>query len=457
MLRLFVTSCILAAAAPGASAQISFTTAIDLALRNNPKVRMAQADVDKAQAQLAELHAAYLPNLIGGAGLAYSYGAPLGQPTLFSVTSQSLVFNYSQHDYIRAARAGLSAANFALKDARQQVEEDAAITYLSLDCAQQRKAAILQQYDFANRLVSIVQARLDAGQDSTIELLRARRTAAQIHLQLIHLDDDVASYSDHLARMASLPGTPLSTLPDSIPPLVVPASSSAAAAAAVVPDSPVVQAAFANAQAKRLQAFGDSRYLWRPQVFFVAEYSRFSNINNYSTYYPAFGSNTLNAAAIGVQIQVPVFDHVHQDKARESSADATHAENEAISARNQLFEGRLKLRHALSELEARADLATIDREIAQNQLDALLVQLQSAVNGGGTLMTPRDEQNARIQERQKYLDLLDADFQLRQSQINLLRQNGQLEDWLKSAAQAQGQSPAQIQVQPQANALPVAP
>ena len=52
-------------------------------------------------------------------------------------------------------------------------------------------------------------------------------------------------------------------------------------------------------------------------------------------------------------------------------------------------------------------------------------------------MTPKDEQNARIQERQRYLDLLDADFQLRQIQINMLRMNGQLEDWLKSAAQMQ--------------------
>jgi hypothetical protein len=59
-------------------------------------------------------------------------------------------------------------------------------------------------------------------------------------------------------------------------------------------------------------------------------------------------------------------------------------------------------------------------------------------------MTPKDEQNARIQERQRFLELLDADFQLRQTQINLLRQNGQLEDWLKSAAQTQTIAPAAV-------------
>jgi len=95
------------------------------------------------------------------------------------------------------------------------------------------------------------------------------------------------------------------------------------------------------------------------------------------------------------------------------------------------------------ELSARVELATIDRQIAEDQLDVLLVQLQAGVSGGSApLMTPKDEQNARIQERQRYLDLLDANFQLRQLQINQLRQSGQLEDWLKSAAQTQSIAPA---------------
>ncbi len=106
----------------------------------------------------------------------------------------------------------------------------------------------------------------------------------------------------------------------------------------------------------------------------------------------------------------------------------------------------MKLQHAASELAARADLAAIDRDLAQNQLDALLIQLQSGMSSGNApLMTPKDEQNARIQERQRFLELLDADFLLRQTQIYLLRQNGQLEDWLKSAARSQPTASAAVQ------------
>src|SRR5260370_39454465 len=92
-LRLLAVACLLAASASSADAQISLTTVVDLALRSNPKVLMAQADVDKARAQLAETHDVYLPAIVGGSGLGYSYGFPLGQPTVFNLGSQSLLFN----------------------------------------------------------------------------------------------------------------------------------------------------------------------------------------------------------------------------------------------------------------------------------------------------------------------------------------------------------------------------
>ena len=49
-------------------------------------------------------------------------------------------------------------------------------------------------------------------------------------------------------------------------------------------------------------------------------------------------------------------------------------------------------------------------------------------------MTPKDEQIARIAEREKFLAVIDADFQARQARISLMRQTGDLETWLKSVA-----------------------
>jgi len=429
--RLSIALCALTLACCPARAQISFTSAIDLALRNSPRVLVAQADVDKARASLSEARDVYIPSVVGGSGLGYSYGFPVGQPSIYNFSAQSLLFNFSQHDYIRAARAGLEAANFALMEVRQAVAEDAAVTYLALDRDLQRQNALMEEGGSATRLVSIVQNRLDAGQDTPIDLTTARLTNAQIRLVSLRGDDETDTDRDHLARLTGLPAQSLTTISSSIPDVsswAVPATSSLAAT------SPGILAAYANAKAKREQAFGDARYERRPQVFFGAQYSRFSTYNNYSTYYTNFQQNN---AEIGVQINLPLFDMVRRAKGRESAADAVHALRDADQQRDQFLEGRLKLKHSTAELAARVEVANLDQQLAQQQLDAMLVQLQAGNgNASGRQMSPKDEQNARIAEREKFLSVLDMTLQMRQAQINLLRQTGQLEPWLKSLANA---------------------
>jgi outer membrane protein TolC len=429
LLRLLVTTAAISTAMTPAVAQISFTTAIDLALKNSSRVLMVEADVQKATAALEETRDVYIPTLVGGSGLGYSYGFPVGQPSIFNFTSQSLLFNFSQHDYIRAARYALTAANLALRDARQAVAEDAAITYLALDRDIQRQTALSDQADFSARLVTIVQDRLDAGQDTPIGLTTVRLTAAQIRLSRLRAEDEAETDRAHLARLTGLPAQGLSIVSSSIPQFNAPPADLSSAA---FQRSPAVDSAYASARAKRQIAFGDARYEWRPQIYFAAQYNRFTKYNNYDLYYRNFQHNN---AGIGVQISLPVFDMVHRAKARESAADAVRAEREADNIRDQFLEGRQKTLHANAELSARAEVATLDQQLAQQQLDVMLVQLKAGNgNSSGVQMTPKDEQTARIAEREKFLAVIDASFQVRQAQISLMRQTGDLETWLKSSA-----------------------
>jgi outer membrane protein TolC len=430
--------CLLAAAAIAltttvpAAAQISFTTAIDLALKNNPRVLAAEAEVDKARAALTEAKDAYIPTLVGGSGLGYSYGFPLGQPSVFNFTSQSLLVNFSQPDYIRASRAALTAANLALRDVRQAVAEDAAITYLALDHDQQRQAALADESSFAAKLVAVVQDRLDAGQSTAIDLTTAKLTSAQIRLARLRTEDEAMGDRAHLARLTGLPAAGLSVVPSSVPQIAAPLTETDLHASTT---SPAVESAYAVAQSKQQVAFGDARYLWRPQVYFVAQYSLFAKFNNYDLYYQRFQYNN---AGVGVDIRFPIFDAVHKAKAQQSAADAAKARHEADAARDQFLEGRQKVKRATTELAAQVEVASLDRQLAQQQLDVMLVQLNAGTGSSqGQQMTPRDEQNSRIAEREKFLTYLDAGFQLQQAQINLMRQTGELENWVKSAAQSQ--------------------
>ena len=436
--RLCIACSAFALAVAPACAQISFTTAVDLALKSSPKVLTARADVDKALAVLQQLRDAYIPNVVGGSGLGPpSYGFPLGQPSIFNITSQSLVFSYSQRDYLRAAQAALDAANFSLKDIREGVAEDTAITYLALDRDMQRQAALQEQQSFADRLVSIVQDRLDAGQDTPIDLTTCRLTAAQVHLARLRAEDETDADRAHLARLIGLPAQALGTASDSVP-----AFPTLSSDLTVTPTttSPAVDSAYAMARSKLETAFGEARYLWRPQITFDAQYSRFAKFNNLQDYYFRFQQNN---AAVGVQITVPLYDMAHRAKAREAAADAAHAQHEADTIRDQFFDSRVRARHTAAELSARAEIASLDQQLAQQQLEVLLVQLKAGSgNLSGPQMSPKDEQTARIAEREKFVAVLNTNFEARQAAISLMRAAGELETWLAATVRAQPPAPA---------------
>lgn len=415
-----------------AAAQVSLYTVVDLALRNSTSVRMAQADVMRAAAGLTESKDAYIPNFTLGSSLGYSYGFPLGEPSVFNVSSQSLLFTFSQPDYIRSARAALRSAEFNLKDVREQVVLDASLDYIQLDKAQQTLAALDQEKQYVDKLVSIEEDRVLAGVESRVELTKAKLTAAQIDLKRIHLQNDADLVRQQLAHLTGLSPDSFVTNSGSIP---------SAPSNPVLPEGrPVmtmqngaVQATQANAKSKMYLAFGDSRQTLRPQLAFGLDYSLFAKFNNYTQYYnpQSFQYNNL---AIGIQIRVPLFDATLKAKQRQSEANAAHAAAQADQTRNTVDEQIFQLQKSLNELAAQQRVAQLQAELAQEQLDAITTQLN---NGSGTanapVLTPRDEQQARIQERQRYEDVLDANYAVLRAELSLMRSTGSIEDWAKTA------------------------
>ena len=423
-----------------ARAQISLTTAVDLALHSNPRVQGAQADVAKARAQLSEMHDVYVPAINAGAGIGQAYGYLPSPPTLFTVNAGSVVYNAAQTFYIRSARAGLNAAQLALEDVRETVALDTALAFVAAGHDQQREQAIRQEAGFADTLATIVQERVDAGQDTQIGLTQARLTAAQLRLGALRAEDDMANDREHLARLMGIPADAL-RVDDSFPETPVPLGAPSAPTQGYA--NPAVASLFANAEAKQQQAKGDARFRFWPEITSVIQYNRYATFTGSFATLEKFSNNSTGAhisadeSAFGVQIQLPFFDAARSARARETSAEAAKALHDAQNAQIDALDGLARARHTIAELQEQAEVAALEQQLAQQQLDVLLVQLQSGTgNANSTPMTPKDEQKARIDERDKYLGVVDAGFQLRQAEIQLLRQTGKLLDWLNSAATA---------------------
>ncbi len=291
-------------------AQISLGTAVNLAQRNSSAVKLAQADLNKTYAVLAQSKDVFIPNLVIGSDIGPpTIGFPTGQPSIANASMQSLAFSFSQGQYIKAARAGVDAATLTLKDAKEQVALDASTAYIELDTVNRELAAARDQSGFSDRLVAIEQQRSDAGVDSVSELLQARLTAAELRLKMIHLESRARTLASQIATLAGLPVASISADHASIPEIP-----------AVKADEPGtltagIEAARAQARSKQLQAHGD----WiatriRPVIDFGAQYNLDSDaLNHYSQYFNHFTPNNFSA---GFLITIPLFDKSRQARAR---------------------------------------------------------------------------------------------------------------------------------------------
>ena len=413
-----------------AHAQVSLATVVDLALRNSTGVRAAQADVTKASAVLSESKDAVIPSVEVGTGLPVfpEVGFTGSPPSIWSATVQSLVYSIPQKRYIDAAGFGVRAAKARLKDAREQVALDASTAYIELDAINQELEDAHQQEEFAGRLKDIEQQRTEAGVDPLGELLQARLTAAEVKLRRLHLEARAAVLNKQLAILTGLPEGSIRIVHDSIP--EIPQLHGVEASRRLEG----VKAAQMVAESKMQTARGDAEISYLPELRFFMQYNRDTNILNNVNYFFAHNLPPNNFSS-GISVQIPIFDMGRRARAKESAADALRAKVEAEQVEKQNDLEIVDLSGSILELDTRAEIASLRQEIADEQLKTVMAQLQLG-NGTGSgpgsqpQTSPKAEQQALIEVRQKTEDALDAGFELAKARLNLLRALGHMTDWL---------------------------
>ena len=414
-----------------APAQVSLTTVVELAQRNSSTVHLAQADVQKASSLLAQSRDAFIPSISFGSGLPAfpEVGFTGSLPSIWDSTVQSMVFSIPQIRYIQAARAALQSAQLALKDAKEQVALDVSTAYIEMDAIDSELEAVREQEQDAARLVAIEEQRTETGVDPLSALLQAKLTAAQLKLSRLHLETRSATLAKQLSTLTGLPVGSVTPDHASIP--EIPAVSADEAPRS----TPAIDSAQAVARSRELVAKGDEEHQWfLPEIGFGAQYNRnttlLNSIRNY--FAEALPANNFST---GFSIRVPIFDLRLHAKAKESAADALRARVEAEQAQQQNDIQISELSANLRELDAQSEVASLKQQIAAEQLKSVLTQLEVGNGGTGTpgappQLSPTAEQQARIDERQKYLDALDSGLDLSKARLDLLRALGHMQDWL---------------------------
>ena len=423
---------VFAVAAVAAPAQVSLTTVVELAQKKSAQTQLAQADVQKAMAELSQSRDAFIPSVDFGSGLPAfpEVGYTGSLPTIWDSSIKSLVFSMPQVQYIRAARFGLQSAQLALKDAREQAALDASTDYIELDTVDRELDAARQQEQDAARLVDIEQQRADAGVDPRATLLQARLTAEQLKLGRLHLETRAATLTKQLSTLTGLPVSSITPDHASIPEIP------AVTGDQVARTTPGVESTQMMAISRQHVAKGDELHLWwLPEIGFGAQYNRDTSLLNSISQDYFNGKLPTNNISTGFSIKVPVIGFGLLAKRRESNAEALRARVEAEQAQQQNDVQIAQLSASLRELDAQAEIASLKQQIASEQLKSVEAQMElgnGAGNGPGAQpqLSPTAEQQARIDERQKSIDALDAGLELSKARLNLLRALGHMQDWL---------------------------
>jgi len=411
---------------------------VELALTHATGAAIAAADEQRAAASYRELRDSYIPQLTTGAGLGYSFGFPLAlegsAPSLFNITAQSALLNPSLRNFVRAAKVDSSVASLKNKDQRNQIIQDAVLSYAELAKWEQRLAHLQETEAETNKMQAAVGDRVKEGIDSELDGTRARLSTARVRLRITEAQGTADVLREHLSKLTGLPAANIQTDPESIP--APPASSADDTSKDAAASSPSVQAAVEHARAQYLRAQGEHKALW-PSFDFAAQYALLSKFNNFQNYYipskpcttslgtflcPTNGFQQ-NNATVGVSIRFPLFNASQRARAQAADADAVKATKQAEAARNQVSEETLRLQRAVAQMQAARDVAQLEYEIAQKNLAAVQTRMDA---GTATL---HDLDDARSQASERFITLQDVTFELERSQLGVLRSTGDLEKW----------------------------
>jgi outer membrane protein TolC len=413
---------------------------VELALSHATGAAIASADEQRAAANYRELHTSYIPQLTAGAGLGPpAYGFPLaleGQaPSLFNISSQSALLNFSLRDFIRAAKVDVGVASLKSKDERNQIIQDAVLSYAELAKWDQRLSRLRETVADTDKMQAAIAERVREGIDAEVDGIRARLSAARIRLRISEAQGAADVLREHLSKLTGLPAAGIETEPDALPDF--PALPPEASTPLHTPETnPNLEAAVQHARAQYLRAEGEHRAFW-PSLDLAGQYALLSNFNNFQDYYipektcvttiGTFlcpnGGFRQNNATIGVSIRFPFLNLSQHARAQAADADAIKASRQAEAARNQVSEETLRLQRSVAQMQAARDVAQLEYEIAGKNLTAVQTRIDA---GTATL---HDLDDARSQASERFIALQDVIFELERSQVGLLRSTGDLEKW----------------------------
>jgi len=404
----------------GSPIALTLKRAIEMALQNSKDIQVAKIQASIADHAALITKAEFMPNLYAGSGAGYTNGIPETPggraPSVFNVTYTEKVFNEPVRGQGKELQEQAKAQKTLLEDMKNSVIVRTAMAYLELGKVRHSLELLRKEQESAEKIVQVTQERQGEGFELPVEVTKAQLTKAQVIQRILQLEGREDELEIFLRNQLGLgPDQAVEVTPEDLPGAAEQEGANLIAMA--MQNNVGLRLAESDVRAKEFRFTGEKRGYW-PMLELVSTYSVLAKYNNYLEFFNHFQRNNFNA---GIQMQVPIFS-------AKTKADIglarVNLEAAKVNLENKKSEVsadvRLQTRH-VREREAAKEVARLELQLAQQNVAVLQSQF-----GEGKLNL-REMEKARLEESEKWMAYLDANFQRQQAQLDLLKTAGQLD------------------------------
>jgi outer membrane protein len=407
-----------APAQPVDNGKLTMRHAVTLALQNSRDLVLARVQYTVALNQTSLDRAAFLPNIYTGSGAAYTSGFPsLGgsPPAVFQMNYDQAIFNPALKAQQQAAEEHAKTMKLEVDRTRDDVIVRTASAYLELAKVRHSLELLRGEQASSEKILSVTQERVQANQELSIEVTRSQLTAARIQERIIKLEGRDEALTQQLRNITGLPdGEAIEVQPED-PGFETDLQDAQILDWGMHSDRDIQEAE--NDRLARQHILHGAKLGYFPTLSVLGQFSVLSKSNNYLDFYKKFERNN---GSVGIQLTIPIFSSKTRATVALAKSELSASELALGNKRQQVRLDLLQKQRNVRELDATREVARLDLKLSQESLQLLQAKFDE---GRANL---RDIENARLDENDKWVAFLDADFARQQGQLTLLQATGQL-------------------------------
>src|SRR6266567_1226223 len=408
--------------ASNASAPVVLTLkhTIELALQNSKEIQVAKIQASVADRAAKITTAQFMPNLYAGSGAGYTYGIPETPggraPSIFNVSFTEQVFNEPLRGQAKETEEQSKAQKIVLEDAKNNVITRTAMAYLELGKVRHALELLRKEQESAEKILQVTEERQGEGYELPVEVTKAQLTKAQVIQRILQLEGREDELEVFLRYQLGFSETQaIEVTPEELPGEAEQAGDNLVAMAMI--HNAGLQLAASDVRAKEFRLKGERRGYF-PTLELVSIYSVLAQFNNYTQFFNSFQRNNFNA---GIDMHVLIFSAQTKAAIRMAQINLEAAQVNLLNKKTELTAEVRQKTQRVRERDAAKEVARLELQLAQQNVAVLQARFDEGK------LNLREMEKARLEENEKWMAYLDANFQKQQAQLELLKTAGQLD------------------------------